>query len=396
MHLGFYYHILAAEKQGRIWLPSYLGLFLDSLAAQVQTLTVFLHEAKEESEKNACNYALHSPNILWANLGQKKPAWHRTLFGAGLLRQFRPDAAACDVLLVRAPSPLAPAFFKVFGKKTPIAYLLVGDYLAGVPHLKTSSLRKWGIYAMAVYLDRAMKNAARHCCVLSNSQDIINEFKPFSKETHPVRTTTLREEDFFEKTDTCPTPPYRVLFVGRFDFAKGLRELLDACATLSAKGVPLELHLAGWEESPEKPVAAWLEQRASDVGFGQNLYNHGKKNHGEDINALYRMADIFVMPSYHEGFPRAIWEAMANSLPVIATTVGAIPHNLRDGHSALLIPPKNTRAIAEKIEALIENPTLRKSLIANGLETAKETTLDAQSIKLLEILGRFSHIVTKQ
>jgi glycosyltransferase involved in cell wall biosynthesis len=394
VNLGFYYHITIAKKQGKVWMPSYLGLFLDSLASQVGTLTVFMHEAKEGAEKNACNYALQERNVRWVNLGQKKPAWHRVIFGASQLRQIKAEATACDALLVRAPSPLAPAFFQVFGRETPTAYLLVGDYLAGIKHLRLPLPRKWAIYIMSLYLDRALKKAARHCCILSNSQEILRAFAPFAKETHVVRTTTLQEEDFFEKTDTCQTPPYRVLFVGRFDFAKGLRELLEACAILISKGMPLELHLAGWEENSEKPVTVWLEQRAATLGISQYLLNHGKKNHGEDLNTLYRMADIFVMPSYHEGFPRAIWEALANSLPVIATTVGSIPYNLRDGHNALLIPPKNTNAIAKKIEALIETPALRQSLIVNGLVAARETTLDVQSSKLLEILRRFSRIIS--
>ncbi len=388
MTLGFYYHVTAVSRDGNIRLPSYLGLFLDSIAVRVKCLVVFLHEAADY-EANSCNYTLQSNNIRWVNLGPKKPAWHRALFGKSLLKKFENEAIDCDVLLIRAPTPLSAAFFAVFKGKKPMVYMVVGDYVAGVPHLKLPFLRKWAIYAMAVYLDRSLKKSARFCCILSNSNDILETLKPFAKEAHYIRTTTLTEKDFFERTDTCQSAPYNVLYTGRFDFAKGLRELLEASAALMAKGLPIRLHLGGWEDTPGKPVTYWLEQRALVLGISEYVVNHGKKTHGEALNALYRSADIFVMPSYQEGFPRSIWEAMANSVPVIATTVGSIPFNLCDGENALLIPPKQEVVISDKIELLIKGASLRQKLIVNGLKVAREVTLESQSKILIDIIETF-------
>jgi glycosyltransferase involved in cell wall biosynthesis len=95
------------------------------------------------------------------------------------------------------------------------------------------------------------------------------------------------------------------------------------------------------------------------------------------------------MPSYQEGFPRSIWEAMANSVPVIATTVGSIPYNLSDGEDALLIPPKSADAIADKIELLINDATLRKNLIAKAMKVAREVTLESQSKILVGIIESY-------
>ena len=388
MTLGFYYHITAVSLNGNVYLPSYLGLFVDSIAVRVKHLVLFLHEATD-SEVESCNYALQSDNISWVNLGKKKPAWHRALFGKSLLKKIETDVLHCDAMLVRAPTPLSAAFFYVFRDKTPIVYMLVGDYVAGVPHLKLPFLRKWAIYAMAVYLDRSLKRAARFCCILSNSNEVLEKLKPFTKASHYIRTTTLSEKDFFERSDTCLSALYHVLYTGRFDFAKGLKELLEACASLIIKGVPIRLHLAGWEDTPGKPVVSWLEQRANALGIAQHVVNHEKKAHGEALNALYRSADIFVMPSYQEGFPRSIWEAMANGVPVIATAVGSIPHNLCDGKEALLIPPKQAGAIADKMELLIRDAALRKKLIANGLSTAREVTLESQSKILIDIIDSY-------
>ena len=242
---------------------------------------------------------------------------------------------------------------------------------------------------MAIYLDRSLKKAAKSTCIMSNSMEVLENFRRVANEPHYIRTTTLSEGDFFKKIDTCQSPPYIILYTGRFDFAKGLRELLEACAQLVKKGIPLQLHIAGWEDTPGQPTITLLNQNAKALGFSEHFVNHGKKMHGEALNSLYRSADLFVIPSYQEGFPRSIWEAMANSVPVIASAVGSIPYNLSDGVNALLIPAKNIEAIANKIEHIIMDKPLRQKLIENGYIAAKEVTLESQSEKLLCIIDDF-------
>lgn len=388
MNIGVYYHATVTKSTGQFLLPSYFGLFVDALAAEVTTLTLFAHTATTfESILN--DYAVSATNIHWVNLGIKKPAWHRTLFGKQLLQKFWHEANACDIFLVRAPTPLAPAFFWAFGKEKPFTYLLVGDYVAGIRHADLPFFRKWAIYLMSLHLDWALKMISKKSCVFSNSTEILNAFQPYALESHLVRTSTLVESDFYSRNDTCQTTPYNILFVGRYDFAKGLRELLEACALLLNKGIPIRLHLAGWEDRENKPVISWLTQKAVELGMEHYFINHGRKSNGNDLNSLYRMADIFVIPSYQEGFPRVIWEAMANSLPVIATTVGDIPHTLVDGQDALLIPKKDVNAIADGIERLIASPSLRMGLIANAMAKAKETTLQTQSKNLAKRIEQF-------
>jgi glycosyltransferase involved in cell wall biosynthesis len=97
-----------------------------------------------------------------------------------------------------------------------------------------------------------------------------------------------------------------------------------------------------------------------------------------------------VIPSYEEGFPRTIWEAMANSLPVVATTVGAIPRYLSHQKDAILIKPKSTTDIANAIIALIENTELRKTLIRNGMIQAENNTLEFQTKQLLTIINQLT------
>jgi glycosyltransferase involved in cell wall biosynthesis len=100
------------------------------------------------------------------------------------------------------------------------------------------------------------------------------------------------------------------------------------------------------------------------------------------------MADIYCIPSYEEGFPKTIWEALANSLPVISTLVGGIPEYLINGEEAILIEPKKVDELHYAIKQVIENKSLREKLISNGIKKAKEVTLEFQTNMLLEFIKK--------
>ena len=103
---------------------------------------------------------------------------------------------------------------------------------------------------------------------------------------------------------------------------------------------------------------------------------------GRIINAreYLKAFDIFILPSVKEGFPWAILEAMSAELPIISTNVGAIPEIIEDKKEGELIPHKNSRAIAQAIKFLIENPGVSGELAKNAKEKLKKFTLE----KMLE------------
>ena len=101
---------------------------------------------------------------------------------------------------------------------------------------------------------------------------------------------------------------------------------------------------------------------------------------------MYRMSDIYIHPSYHEGFPRTLWEAMANSVPVICTSVGSIPLELDNSLDALIIEPRSSNEIKIAIQNLLIDSVLRKTLIKNGILKASQNTLEIQSKKLIKKL----------
>jgi glycosyltransferase involved in cell wall biosynthesis len=84
--------------------------------------------------------------------------------------------------------------------------------------------------------------------------------------------------------------------------------------------------------------------------------------HREDVRDLLSVYDIFVLPSLSEGMPLALLEAMAAGVPAVATRVGGVSEVIENGKTGLLVPPGDSRALADGIATLLENPALATEL----------------------------------
>ena len=227
------------------------------------------------------------------------------------------------------------------------------------------------------------KRQIRKTKTLVNSQDLFNKYQYLAFKIDQIKTTTLSKNDFFERYNTCQNNVINLIFTGRIDLHKGLVELVTATAYLIKRNRNVVCNIVGWESNPNKPVQKELVLLAKLLNIEKQLIFHGRQSVGAMLNSKYRMADIFVLPSYHEGFPRTIWEAMANSLPVIATPVGSIPKTLTVEENVLLVKPKESVKLANEIERILDDTTLRKKLIKNGYILALENTLENQTAKLI-------------
>jgi len=386
MKLAFYYHIPILALEGNLHMPGFLGVFIDSLANNVDELHIVMHEAHGTQIKD-CDYVLKQTNIKWINLGKRSPAWYRTFFPGQCLKHNLQAIEKCDAFIVRSPSPLAPHFYK-FVKNPKIFFMIVGNYVDDAGHLKSSTWRNQIIYHYLHYYDKQFTSRIAQTDVLVNSPFLYDKYHKVAKSIYQIRTTTLTQNDFFYREDTCLEKPVHSLFTGRIDPAKGLTELVHALHTLRKANNEVILDIVGWEDAKDKPYQKELMDLATHLGVADLVVFHGKKQIGEELNAMYKMADVYVLPSYYEGFPRTIWEAMANSLPVIATRVGGIPDTLTNEENVLLIEPKDSQAIMDAIIRVTGDEILRRKLIVNGRQMAKGNTLEIQTNKMLDYVRK--------
>jgi len=146
-----------------------------------------------------------------------------------------------------------------------------------------------------------------------------------------------------------------ILFVGRCERDKGAGELLGAFAAI-ARAEPAALLLV-----------------VGDGGARTELESTAKSAHGsrvrfaglvgrDKIAGYFQAADVFVLPSYGEGMPNALLEAMAAGLPCVATRVGGIPEAIQDGVNGILIPPKSAPAVVQAVGKIFAEPDFARNL----------------------------------
>jgi glycosyltransferase involved in cell wall biosynthesis len=143
--------------------------------------------------------------------------------------------------------------------------------------------------------------------------------------------------------------PLRLLYIGRLAREKGLYETFQGLRLAHELGIDARLVVAG--AGPEEQR---LRRYAQALGIAGRITFAGPV-FGEDKVKLFAGADVMLLPSYSEGLPYALLEAMAAGIPVIATPVGAIPDVVAHGTHGYLVPVRDGKAIAEAIAGLGAN-----------------------------------------
>ena len=142
-------------------------------------------------------------------------------------------------------------------------------------------------------------------------------------------------------------------FAARMEALKGPMVLMEAFAATSQLVPNVCLKIAG-DGSQRQQVAA----RARSLNVSDRYHYYGVYTRPDERKAFMHDLDVFVMPSFTEGTPNSIIEAMANGKPIIASAVGGIP-DMIDSESGILVPPGDARALAEAMLMLAQNPERR-------------------------------------
>lgn len=180
--------------------------------------------------------------------------------------------------------------------------------------------------------------------------------------------------------------PLRLLCVGRLVSLKGQAILLEATAELLARGLDLRLTVVG-----DGPKREELVSRCEELGLSDRVEWTGAV--GQDkIPGHYAAADVFCLPSFAEGVPTVLMEAMLTETPVVSTRIAGVAELVEDGASGLLIPPGRVDLLAAAIERLAADPALRKRLGAAGrskVEAEFDATRSARRLaELFDAYGR--------
>lgn len=157
----------------------------------------------------------------------------------------------------------------------------------------------------------------------------------------------------------CAGSARNVLFVGNLSERKGVSDLLNALARPVLREGSLEVTLAGGGD------VAGYEAKARQLGIDNFVHFEGWLDQ-QRVAQLMARADVLVLPSYDEGLPLVILEALAHGIAVVCTPVGEIPSVLKDGVNARFVTPGDVDGLAAALLEVLYEPGLTDTLARNG------------------------------
>jgi glycosyltransferase involved in cell wall biosynthesis len=174
-----------------------------------------------------------------------------------------------------------------------------------------------------------------------------------------------------------------ILFVGRICFGKGLHILLESLRHLED---PVHLVLIGpadWHLDSYQRILGRIREENQK---GKHKVTYLGALDREDIIQWYQKASIVVLPSFREGFPVVVLEALSCETPVIATPTGGVPEVVQDGKNGILVPINNPLRLAEAMQYLLDNKDVRTKFGYEGRQlVTKHFSVEVNAINLVRI-----------
>ncbi|HEY0780499.1 MAG TPA: glycosyltransferase family 4 protein, partial [Gemmatirosa sp.] len=181
-----------------------------------------------------------------------------------------------------------------------------------------------------------------------------------------------------------PAEP-RLVYHGRVDRRKGALDLLDAFARLTADGRRARLVVSGIG-----PDSAAVADRTRELQLTERVTLRGPAAY-DDVPRVYHDGDVFVSPTYAEGFSNTILEAMASGLAVVCTHTVGVVDCLRDGDNGLLVPPGDVAALTAALARVLDDTALRARLAATALAEVRATYSWPAIAR--QIVGEYARVV---
>lgn len=264
---------------------------------------------------------------------------------------------------------------------------LQGDFFSGTSGRK---LRQRLVRTFAMRAARG--STAVRVCNRHHAERLVRTGLPSDKVVViPTRVdTALFDPEQYSKNEAreklgLPMESILLVAVGNLIPGKGFAHAIKALAQL-----PKEVMLVLAGNGPEQRSLRCL---ASSLGSGKRLIMPGHIQHSE-IPLILAACDIFVFPSYSEGMPRAVNEAQAMRLPVVATALDGISEQVVHGETGFLVHPGDTNAIIRSLRTLIENSHIRDRFGRAGRDRvsrlfAFDTVMDQWEQLLRSCMGKF-------
>jgi glycosyltransferase involved in cell wall biosynthesis len=231
---------------------------------------------------------------------------------------------------------------------------------------------------------RAIRDTLRRCeALMVLTEEMAANLRTIAPESTPY---VMPNPVALEECVAEPVPARAaetVVFLGWFVPGKGAYDLLEALARLRKHRPGLRAVFGGYKMEEQ------LHERVRALGLGDIVEVAGWCGRA-DVVRLLRTCTLFALPTYSEGIPMVLLEAMACGAPVVICPVGGIPAVARDGRNALFVQPGDIDGLAAALERLLGDPELREAMSQANREDARRYDVRHIEASLLEVYAEIS------
>lgn len=249
----------------------------------------------------------------------------------------------------------------------PTVAALIIHRLTGLPF--SFSTHGHDVHVDTTMLERKIAAASFAVSCSENIRDLMAEaYGEWTRARFNVVRYGVQFDTFSPDFQRVPSGPLQIVCVGSFLEVKGHRYLVEACRLLADRGLEFVCHLVGYG-----PLRGEVEAQIAAAGLSERFVIHGSLARDE-VARLLSTADLSVTPSVHtteglrEGLPNVIIEAMSSGLPVVSSQLSGIPEIVENGVTGILVPQRDSAALAEAMERLGRAPELRRQMGKAGRE----------------------------
>ena len=243
--------------------------------------------------------------------------------------------------------------------------------------------------AQAVEQGNAIRSADRLIAISESERELLNLYYPDDRDRVRVVGNGIEDTADARHSSTKPraTPSPLVLYSGRLVERKGIHELLGAIPEVLSTEPRARFVLAGGPPfmEPADVERQWLPPE---------LAPHRGQIHftgwlaPSQVDSWYSAADVLVVPSRYEPFGMVVLEGMLHSLPIVACAIGGPAEILRNEHTALLVPPRNPRALARALVRLIKDVPTRVRIGAAAASEVRRRWTWPQRVQRMQAVYR--------
>ncbi len=202
-----------------------------------------------------------------------------------------------------------------------------------------------------------------------------NKIKIIPNGTDKIFFKRVAKNDFKKKHKILQR--YLILFFGRLNPTKGPEILAKTAINISKKRKDIAFVWVGPDEGKADEVKSLIKNY-------KNMKYIGPLKDKKEVAKMYQASDVYVMPSYREGLPLTLFEAMASQLPIVASPVNGIPYEIKEPENGLFSKYRDTESIEKNILKILNNPKLAKKMAVSNSKKAKDFDWDIIYKKYME------------